>query len=225
MNSKKAKNPLIEKHVKLFRKLSGQGGGISLRLHRWPESVLPAPKSEIKSEIEKEMEKGDGCYPNDVLQGAIETLGLFESGQEPKVQFKGRILTIPFFISLVYTIWIAAHGSSWLWVLLPVIFFVGVSWSLSILMTPKKRNFGRTLLLEFFRFAVLISYAGVWIRLVCYSGLYGIYTSTIKGFSLGHLLGSLFILFVGYFFSRYLNTMHYFVFNNEYKGFPVNEKQ
>lgn len=64
------------------------------------------------------------------------------------------------------------------------------------------------------------SYATLWFRLVFYSGLYGIYASTLVRFDLWGLLQALAALFIGYHYSKAVNALYYFVFDNRYSGLP-----
>ncbi|HEY0321150.1 MAG TPA: hypothetical protein VGC66_09370 [Pyrinomonadaceae bacterium] len=202
------KNVLIKNYIELLKEAS------EIRMVKLPEILLPAPKDKLRREIELEIKKDPEQESSYYLLGALD---LF-SHKAHESLLASKLAIVPFLISFFYVIWIVFHGAPWLWLLNPVVIEVGAMFSLMLKMLGKERNFGQILLVEAIAVITFSCYSAIFIRLVFYSGFYGLYTSTIKEFSLWNLGLSLLAIFFGWHYSKAINKLHYFLFTNKYMG-------
>jgi hypothetical protein len=202
-------NDLVKQYTQLLEELSG------LRMARFPGKILPASKDEIKIEIDRRAATGIDNLKWDEMG---HSLGMFVSDHSQTGNFIANLTVEPFFISILYSIWIAFHGASLLWILASVLSFLGACFSLYLSLTSNNHSFGRALLLSFINFVTYGNYLAIFARLVIYSGFYEIYISTIKAFSLIGLILSLFALYFGRHYTKGMNRIYYFLFTNNYVG-------
>jgi len=204
---------LIKEYTTLLRELS------DLRLTRFPEKLLPASKDQIKKEIEQQSVTNTEHFNWAELS---DSLNMFQSDIGDSGGFVVSLTASPFGISIVYAIWIAFRGASWLWIPASLALFVGATIMLFMSLLNDKSSFKVNLLLSFLHSMLgLLTFCCNWAifaRLFFLSGFYGLYTSAIKTFSLTGIVLSLISICFGFHYAKVSNRLYYFLFTNRYDG-------
>lgn len=195
---------VIATYVKVLQELADMGG-----LARAPEEVLPLPKGEMESLLQR------STHPK--RDELLRLLTNFEPGVTASL-FLARLVSRPVILTLAYAVAIAAQGANWLWVPIAALGGVGAfaatskwAWVDAWPTLPKWKRWLWILLIELGGIAVLICWGGMWVRLVVLSGLYGLYQAGwVRPDGFG-IFAALLSLVLGYFFSKQLNAFLFFV--------------
>ncbi len=204
---------LIKDYLRLLKELSGHPG------YKFPEKILPAPKKRLIQEIEHKSILS-GPQDNESLQQSLE---MFSPGINEMGGFLVGLVISPFFLSLFYCAWVVFREASIVWLLAPVLLLVGSSVCLGMRMLDHDKGFIKSLFLAVVEFITVSAYAAIFFRLVVYSGFYGVYLSTIKGFSAFGLISSLIALYFGHHYTTRINRLHYFLSVNKYRGETIQQ--
>lgn len=215
-------NQRDEAILKSYIKLIGENAQLLQPLARLPEVLLPASRSEIARIVYSS--------DNPLKEQLISALDFFEPDIGIRSDMISRLTVAPFLLMLVYAISILWTGGSWIWLVISVLGLLGIAGGSIILFSGKLQT--ATSMNRFFVFLLydglwmigFFSFGALWIRLVLYSGLYGIYSSVTPSFDVWSLLLSLLSLLVGYFFSRQLNSIYFFLYEHPKKSILRNQK-
>jgi hypothetical protein len=194
----------ITAYVKVLQELAALKN-----LARAPEEVLPLPKEELLTLLQR------STHPNrERLIGLLDT---FESGATRDL-FLSRLIVRPAILTLVYAAAIAVQGASWLWVPIAVLGGVGAffaarkwAWFEAWATLPKWKRWAWLLRIELGELAAVGCWSAIWVRLVIMGGLYGLYQSVwvrLDGFG---IFAALLSLVLGYFFSKQFTAFFFFV--------------
>jgi hypothetical protein len=195
---------VIGAYVKVLQELAGIN-----RVARLPEEVLPLPKQEMMTVLQR------STHPN--KDQLIQLLARFESGVTTSL-FLAHLVSRPGLLSLAYTAAIVFQGASWLWVPIALLGGVGAffatskwTWVERWATLPKGKRWLWLLVIQVAEIAAVVCWGAVWVRLVILSGLYGLYEAAWakpNGFG---IFAALLSLVFGYFFSKQLNAFFFFV--------------
>lgn len=233
------KSTLIAQYIRLLRELS------EIRASRFPEILLPASKEHLRLEIQELDKQGfttqleKSLDPPELLfasrkkirleaqrldeqnvKAELEnSLDMFSPDPYVATTLASTLITPPFAISLIYSLWIAFHGAHWTWVIASIpILLLPASLCLAALFIGKKLTFIKQLVLELGKFVGFGCHTAIAVRLFGYSGLVGLYDSTFQQFNFFELILSLLALFTGFHFIKQGNRLYYFLNTNKYKG-------
>lgn len=206
-----------ENHIiNIYTKLVLELYKVAKDLKSVPQRLLPASKVEIKGILQYSKISNKDTF--------VKLLDHFDSELGTISDFLAQLTANPSILMLMYSVWILFHGASWLWVCLSIWGFVGVSSSLAMLLLYKFEKFRffkrllQSILFEFLRSTGFFAFAALWLRLVTYSGIYGIYKATSLKFEFWSLLFSLISLVIAYFYSKQLNSIYFFIFEHPTKA-------
>jgi hypothetical protein len=209
---------LAESYRKLLSELVGNARSTGVRRTEWPDSLLPAPPSEISDALGRVLIDHPDQASLDRHEAMTALLQRFNPDQGVISDFISSLVTTPFMIGLAYSIWLGVRGEGWLWLVSAMLF--GVSWR-ALLLTHFARahrlaegSWARGFILGIVRsLAGLIclgSTSALWIRLVFGGAVGGIYQSLFVRFDLIGLVLALIALWIGWYFSKTLGALYYF---------------
>ncbi|MCL5962733.1 MAG: hypothetical protein M1358_26050 [Chloroflexi bacterium] len=211
-----AESQALKKYARLLEELHGT------RLHGLPERILPAPAEELREIIKHRIAQSNSESENERLLKMLSYLDLFATGlvsQEYARLLRGNLIAVPVLVATMYSIWQGILHGSWFWLAAPVALGVGAFYSLAFRMiSPARGGLWNAVALEACRWVMLLGYGAVWLSLLFYSALGGLYRSWVAGPDVLGLLMATVSLVVCWKYSGYVNRLHYFVFANEYKG-------
>jgi hypothetical protein len=193
---------LRKRYISLLHEL------VKLRLSKFPEELLPAPKETISQTLTEIMMEN----PEEVegLKYAITRLDSFESKSGAGSDFIAKLITVPILITLIYTIWLGFRSESWLWTIFIVLIPLTVGGIFIWRIIGKPKNSLILLVYLLLETIALGSVSVVAIKLAFHSGFWGI-IQLFSNFSWSGLCFALIAIFLGYFMCSYVNKIFFFL--------------